>query len=104
MFEFLPLATEERVQIDIDGASHDVPAHMNVAAAMLSVGIDVSRTTPVSDSPRGPFCMMGVCFECLVEIDGVPNQQGCCVQVRDGMHIRAMRNRPVWNALRKDAK
>lgn len=102
MFEWLPLAADKTVTIDIDGAWHEVPAHVNVAAAMLSIGVAVARTSSVSGTPRGPFCMMGVCFECLVEIDGVPNQQGCCVQVRDGMHIRAMRGRPAWDALQKD--
>ncbi|MNG28551.1 hypothetical protein D3C84_1138290 [compost metagenome] len=33
--------------------------------------------------------MMGVCFECLVEIDGVPNRQGCLIEVADGMRIRS---------------
>ncbi|MDR5664870.1 (2Fe-2S)-binding protein, partial [Burkholderia cenocepacia] len=37
-----------------------------------------------------PFCMMGVCFDCLVEIDGVPNVQGCMTPVADGMQVRAM--------------
>ena len=47
----------------------------------------VSRTTPVSGAPRAPYCLMGVCFECLVTIDGVGNRQGCMVAVRDGMRI-----------------
>jgi predicted molibdopterin-dependent oxidoreductase YjgC len=33
--------------------------------------------------------MMGACFECLVEIDGVPSRQSCMVTVRDGMRIRS---------------
>ena len=45
------------------------------------------RTTPVTGELRAPYCLMGVCFECLVEIDGVPNQQGCLAQVREGMRI-----------------
>ena len=46
-----------------------------------------TRTTPVSNAPRAPYCMMGVCFECLIEIDGVPNQQGCLIPVVEGMRI-----------------
>ena len=45
-----------------------------VAAALLAGNHWQFRTTPVSGAPRGPFCMMGVCFECLVEIDGVANR------------------------------
>ena len=45
------------------------------------------RTTPVTGAPRAPYCMMGVCFDCLVTIDGVGNRQGCLVPVREGMRI-----------------
>jgi predicted molibdopterin-dependent oxidoreductase YjgC len=59
-----------------------------VAAALLAGDHWQFRTTPVSGAPRGPFCMMGVCFECLVEIDGVANRQACMTEVRDGMRIK----------------
>ena len=58
-----------------------------VAAALLAAGIDHCRTTPVSGAPRAPYCMMGVCFDCLVTIDGVGNRQGCLVPVREGMEV-----------------
>ena len=45
------------------------------------------RKLPESGEPRAPYCMMGVCFECLLVIDGEPSQQGCLVQVRPGMRI-----------------
>ncbi|HUH95173.1 MAG TPA: (2Fe-2S)-binding protein [Casimicrobiaceae bacterium] len=59
----------------------------SVAAAMLAAGLLACRTTPVSGAERGPFCMMGVCFDCLVTIDGNPNRQACLVAVRAGMRI-----------------
>ena len=62
----------------------------SVAAALLANGIDFTRTTPVSNSRRAPFCMMGTCFECLMNIDNVPNRQACMVEVADGMQIRRM--------------
>ena len=62
----------------------------SVAAAILAAGYGSTRTTPVSGQQRGPFCMMGVCFECLLEIDDVPNRQGCMVTVEDGMRVRRM--------------
>jgi len=61
-----------------------------VAAAMLAAGHFTGRTTPVSGAPRGPFCMMGACFECLVEIDGEPNWQACMTPVAEGMQVRRM--------------
>ncbi len=63
----------------------------SVAAALLAAGIRVFRETPISGSPRGPYCMMGVCFECLVEIDGVDNRQACMTAALDGMAIRRQR-------------
>jgi len=59
----------------------------SVVAALLLAGAVPTRTTPVSGAPRAPYCMMGVCFECLVAIDGVPNQQGCLIPVVEGMRI-----------------
>ena len=59
----------------------------NVAAALLEAGKIQFRTAKKRDM-RGPYCMMGVCFECLVEIDGRPNQQACQAMIRDGMQIR----------------
>jgi predicted molibdopterin-dependent oxidoreductase YjgC len=67
-----------------------VPARAgdSVAVALLAGGIATTRTTPVSGSPRGPFCMMGACFECLAVVDGRPNVQTCMTPVRDGMQVR----------------
>lgn len=65
-----------------------MPAGASAAAAFLLAGIRGIRRTPVADSERGPFCMMGICFDCLAEIDGVPNRQACMVEARPGMRIR----------------
>ena len=75
------------VTISVENRSIAVPQSDSVAAAMLSAGFLTARTTPASGADRGPYCMMGTCFECLVEIDGVPNQQACQTQVREGMNI-----------------
>ena len=58
-----------------------------VAAALLRAGILQFRYATAQD-PRGPFCMMGTCFDCLVEIDGKPNRQACQTIVRNGMVVR----------------
>jgi D-hydroxyproline dehydrogenase subunit gamma len=66
----------------------------SVAAVMLTLDrLPYLRETAVGGAPRNPYCMMGVCFDCLVEIDGAPNRQGCMVAVRDGMRIRRQRGR-----------
>ncbi len=78
------------VTIQFEGRSLQAFEGESVATALLANGVDFTRTTPVSGSPRAPFCMMGTCFECLMEIDRVPNRQSCMVQVADGMVIRRM--------------
>lgn len=76
------------VEIVLDEHPVTVEAGQPLAAALMKAGLSVFRRTPVSGAPRAPYCMMGVCFECLVEIDGVPNQQSCMVEVREGMRVR----------------
>jgi D-hydroxyproline dehydrogenase subunit gamma len=88
MFKQLPDDNAELVTVIIEEQSVKVPSDYSVAAAVLANWTGPSRTTPVSGAPRGPYCMMGVCFDCLMEIDGVPNQQACMIPVAEGMSIR----------------
>ncbi len=75
------------VGVTVDGLGVEAREGESVAAAMLAAGISQCRTTPVGGVARAPYCMMGVCFDCLVTVDGVGNRQGCLVRVRDGMAI-----------------
>ncbi|WP_282605232.1 (2Fe-2S)-binding protein [Pelagibius sp. Alg239-R121] len=75
------------VKIFFDGQLIEAYEGDSVAAALLSTGMKSIRDTAVTATPRGPFCMMGVCFDCLVEIDGLPNRQACMIQVYDGMVV-----------------
>lgn len=59
----------------------------NVAAALLANNDAVTRSTALSGALRGPYCMMGACFECLAVVDGRPAVQTCLTQVRDGMQV-----------------
>ena len=86
MFRRLPDGSPA-VPVTIDGRPFAARAGDTVAATLLAAGVKACRTTPVSGAARGPFCLMGVCFDCLVTIDGRPNQQGCLVPVREGMSI-----------------
>ena len=87
MFKRLSNSNRHKVTVTINGVSVKVPAGETVAATVLVHGERACRTTAVSGSARGPYCMMGVCHDCLVQIDGVPNRQGCRVIVADGMEI-----------------
>ena len=78
---------------DFDGKPIEARAGDTVAAALLAAGIETCRTTPVSGAPRAPYCMMGVCFDCLVTIDGVGNRQACLERVKDGMAVAMQRGK-----------
>lgn len=87
MFQRLQPPSRE-VTITIDGVPLRTAASDSVAAALFASGNPVCRRSPFKAEPRAPFCMIGACFECLVEIDGVPNRQACLVRVREGMKVR----------------
>jgi NADH dehydrogenase/NADH:ubiquinone oxidoreductase subunit G len=90
MFSPIEGSVPKLIRIEVDGKPVDVPESLTVAAALLYAGVRTFRRTPVSHAPRAPFCMMGVCFECLVKIDDQPNQQSCMVKVRKGMRVSFM--------------
>jgi aerobic-type carbon monoxide dehydrogenase small subunit (CoxS/CutS family) len=81
------LARGPAVTIAVDG--RPVRAHLGetVAAALLAEGQPATRTTRGGE-PRGVFCGMGVCFDCLVVVDGVPNTRACMTWVREGLDVR----------------
>ena len=91
MFRRLPDAAVTVVTIAVDGLPVSARAGDTVAAALLAAGFQAFRTTGVSGASRGPYCMMGVCFDCLVEIDGVGNRQACLTPIADGMQVRRQR-------------
>ena len=94
MFKTL-LESGVTVAVTINGTPFAAPAGCTAAAAMLLVNALPTRTTPVTGAPRAPYCMMGVCFDCLAEIDGVPNQQACLIMVADGMRIDHQPGKPT---------
>lgn len=59
----------------------------SVAAALVAAGITDWRTTRKGGRPRGLFCGIGVCFDCLITVDGIPDQRACLVTAADGMRL-----------------
>ncbi len=87
MFKQLPGNQTEMLNISLNGQPVEVPKGISVAAVALSQNIGHTRTTPVSASKRAPFCMMGVCYDCLMVINGQANQRACSTIVQEGMCI-----------------
>jgi predicted molibdopterin-dependent oxidoreductase YjgC len=76
--------------IVVNGVEHLVPVQLSVAAALLYLEILAVRVHPVSGEPRASLCHMGVCFECLVRIDGQHDQRACLHQIMPNMCIETM--------------
>lgn len=70
-----------------DGKELTALPGQTVAAALLANGIRSWRTTRIAGRPRGLFCGIGVCFDCLVTVDGRPNVRACVEPVRAGALI-----------------
>jgi len=87
MFKQLPGDQTETVNIILNGRPLQVLRGSTVAAVALIQNQGYTRTTPISNSKRAPFCMMGVCYECLMVIDGKANQRACATYVQNGMTI-----------------
>jgi predicted molibdopterin-dependent oxidoreductase YjgC len=82
------LASLPSVRVTVDDVATQAPAIWTVADLLLFRGGDPYRRSAVTGAPRAPFCMMGVCFDCLVTVDGEMDRQGCLVRLRDGMTIQ----------------
>lgn len=93
MFQRLYDTYQRAIRVTIDGRPVSARAGDSVAAVLIAEGVQATRVSAVTGAPRGPYCMMGVCFECLVTIDGLGNRQGCLVTVADGMVIETQRAR-----------
>ena len=93
MFRRSNLDHRPSVQIFVDGTAVAAREGDTVSAALLVSGRDVCRATAVSGALRLPYCMMGVCFDCLVTIDGVGNRQGCLVPVAEGMQVELQKGK-----------
>lgn len=76
----------ETVSVLLDGKKVELPKDTSIAAGLLSIGEIISRISPSAHKPRSPHCLMGVCYECLMEIDGV-ERQACMTDPEEGMVI-----------------
>jgi predicted molibdopterin-dependent oxidoreductase YjgC len=83
-------AIKNPVHIRFEDQNINAESGDSVAAALLAAGVIVFRETEEHEA-RGPYCMIGNCFECLVEIDAVPSLRACQEIVREGMQVRTQR-------------
>lgn len=74
------------MHILVDGVPVPAVAGQSVASALMTAGIFALRRSPRENAPRGAFCLMGVCQECVLEIEGVA-MPACQVPVRPALAV-----------------
>jgi sarcosine oxidase subunit alpha len=82
-----PLQRGEPLTVQLDGQAVTAYRGETVAAVLLAEGQRIFRRTPKSGRPRGLFCGIGLCFDCLVTVNGVANVRACLTPVSEGMRI-----------------
>ncbi|WP_104108887.1 (2Fe-2S)-binding protein [Arthrobacter sp. N199823] len=82
------------IRLTLDGVPVTARPGQTVGAVLTEAGITSWRTTRKEGRPRGLFCGIGICFDCLVTADGVPNQRACLTPARDGMALETGRLTP----------
>jgi hypothetical protein len=88
---FVAAEPEEELVARFDGRIIHAASGQTIAAALWAEQLVAWRTTRVDGKPRGVFCGIGVCFDCLVSVNGKPNQRACLTPVRAGDDIRTQR-------------
>jgi len=76
------------IEFTFDGEIISAITGQSVAAAMLAANQRALRKTRFNNNERGVFCGIGVCFDCLVVIDGITNQRACLIEARPGMKVQ----------------
>lgn len=97
MFDPIDPSLPASLSFRFDGKTITCAPGHTVASALLAAQVTSLRNTPVSGAPRAPFCMMGACFDCLVEIDGA-TRQACMTPVADGLEVRRAHQPPRKNS------
>lgn len=98
MFRKLHDSGADAVTIDIDGEAVAAEVSETLAAVLLRRSEVWTRTTPISGSSRAPYCLMGVCFECVAEVDGIASVRTCLTLVKGGMRVVRQQGRRMLTA------
>jgi uncharacterized metal-binding protein len=85
------------VVFTLDGRPIEAHAGEPVAVALLAAGVRTLRTMPRTGEPRGGFCFVGRCADCLMVVDGVPGVMTCLTPVRAEMRVETQFGLGVWD-------
>jgi len=82
-----PLDDRREVDITVDGKGMKAIEGEPIASALIAAGVMTFRRTRIRKEPRGYFCGIGLCTDCMMVVDGVPNVRTCVTPVEEGMRI-----------------
>jgi aerobic-type carbon monoxide dehydrogenase small subunit (CoxS/CutS family) len=94
----LPEDAPPDVTIFFNGKPIPAKSGEPIAAALLASGLRVFRETAKKRRPRGIFCGIGRCTDCVMVVDGQPNVRTCVTPVRQGMKVEIQKGPGVWKA------
>src|SRR5216110_1306218 len=84
-------STDPFLRLTFDGREVTARPGQTVGAALVEAGIRSWRMTRNHGRPRGLFCGIGICYDCLITVDGLANQRACLVPAADGMRLSSER-------------
>ena len=79
----------EKISFTFNGQAFTCESGQSVAAALIAANNRELRRTRFEGEPRSIFCGMGICFDCVVVIDGVANQRSCLIEAKPGMKVES---------------
>ena len=82
---------KREVTFTFNGETFNGVEGQSIAAALMATGVRELRKTRFDEEPRLIFCGIGICFECVVVVNGVANQRACLVEISDGAKIESQK-------------
>jgi D-hydroxyproline dehydrogenase subunit gamma len=79
---------KEKIKLSVNGTEIFAFKGETLLAALIAAGYTNTKTSPLKHEPRGALCGMGVCFECMVNVNGVPNIRSCMTEVENNMDVK----------------
>ena len=95
------IKNEKLVDITVDGKRIKAYSGEMIASALVANGIKVFRYTEKYSHPRGIFCAIGRCTDCVMEVNGMPNVRTCVAPVEENMVISTQRGLGIWKESKK---
>lgn len=84
------------VYIEFDGEKIEAYEGEMIATALMAAGVKTFRYTQKTKEPRGIFCAIGRCTDCVMEVDGMPNIRTCVTPVKEGMIVKTQKGLGDW--------